>query len=148
MKKTFGCILVLICFVSVVKSQSTIKISEIVNTRVIDTSAGNYFGKTRTELKNEQYFFFVGNYRYEPTYAWINIDGKDIKLKQITSRVTGNLDKDPTWIATYKAGNIVVLVKMKRPKECDVDFCFIADITITKGKLKKTIKTIRLFIMG
>jgi hypothetical protein len=50
----------------------------------------------------------------EPAYAWMNIDGKDVRLRQVSVKITQQKKRS---IAKYRLNNIAVTVDSKQVKE-------------------------------
>ena len=77
----------------------------------------------------------------EPAYAWININGKDVRLRQVMINVNKSKRRS---IAKYRSNNISVTVDSKQVKEEQGELTStttIDRISIDYGGKTKTIDT-------
>jgi hypothetical protein len=116
-----------------------IKIGLVDNSkRKYQDGCGCSFWPAGREPKDRWKYILIGNYEKQ---AWMNIDGKIVKLRLVkdTTRYKGR--KGDRYFQTYRSGNITVTVKCIATGFGDTHAVYCdSDITVIKRDQKQTVK--------
>jgi hypothetical protein len=97
------------------------------------TGCGNTYAHFASDVKkgDAAYVFLCGA---EGDNAWMNLNGRDTRLKLLSAKVAEERDGPPfRWRSEYAAGEIRITIDTTS-RESDDDFTSAMKITVTAGK--------------